>query len=46
MILLTMIAALSAGTNPKFIGHIFGGKYLDCGSMKGYVKSSIEIPKL
>jgi len=30
----------------KFIGHIFGGKYLDCGSMKGYVKSSIEIPKL
>ncbi len=27
----------------RFIGHIFAGKYLDCGSMKGYINSSIEI---
>ena len=30
----------------KFIAHNFSGKYLDCGSMKGYIKSSIEISKL
>ena len=30
----------------KFIGHIFAGKYLDCGSMSGYIKSSLEISKL
>ena len=30
----------------KFIGHKFKGKYLDCGTMKGYIKSSIEISKL
>jgi len=30
----------------KFIGHIFAGKYLDCGTMKGYINSSIEISKL
>ena len=30
----------------KFIGHLFAGKYLDCGSMKGFIKSSIEISKL
>ncbi len=30
----------------KFYGHIFAGKYLDCGSMKGYIKSSLEISKL
>ena len=30
----------------KFIGHNFAGKYLDCGTMKGYIKSSIEISKL
>ncbi len=30
----------------KFIGHNFKGKYLDCGSMKGYIKSSMEISKL
>ena len=27
----------------KFIGHIFDGKYLDCGSMKGYINSNLEI---
>ena len=32
--------------NQKFIGHIFSGKYLDCGTMNGYIKSSIEISKL
>ena len=30
----------------KFIGHVFSGKYLDCGSMQGYINSSIEISKL
>ena len=30
----------------KFIGHIFAGKYLDCGSLKGYINSSLEISKL
>tara|TARA_B100000401_G_scaffold279524_1_gene190881 strand:+ start:166 stop:981 length:816 start_codon:yes stop_codon:yes gene_type:complete len=30
----------------KFIGHNFAGKYLDCGTMKGYIKSSIEISKI
>ena len=30
----------------KFIGHVFSGKYLDCGTLKGYINSSIEISKL
>ena len=30
----------------KFIGHIFAGKYLDCGTMKGYINSSIEVSKI
>ena len=30
----------------KFIAHNFSGKYLDCGSMHGYIKSSMEISKL
>ena len=30
----------------KFIAHNFPGKYLDCGSMSGYIKSSLEISKL
>ena len=30
----------------KFIGHIFAGKYLDCGTMKGYINSTIAISKL
>ena len=30
----------------KFIGHIFAGKYLDCGTFDGYVNSSIKISKL
>ena len=29
----------------KFIAHNFTGKYLDCGSMDGYIKSSLEISK-
>jgi len=29
----------------KFIAHIFSGKYLDCGSMNGYIKSTLEIAK-
>jgi len=30
----------------KFIGHSFKGKYLDCGTLNGYIKSSQEISKL
>ena len=32
--------------NNKFIAHDFSGKYLDCGSMNGYIKSTLEIAKL
>ena len=32
--------------NNKFIAHNFSGKYLDCGTMHGYIKSSMEISKL
>ena len=27
----------------QFIGHNFSGKYLDCGTMKGYINSTLEI---
>ena len=30
----------------RFVGHNFKGKYLDCGTMDGYIKSSMEISKL
>ncbi|MDC0163516.1 sugar phosphate nucleotidyltransferase [Candidatus Pelagibacter sp.] len=30
----------------KYVGHIFSGKYLDCGTMNGYIKSTLEISKL
>ena len=32
--------------NDKFIGHSFSGKYLDCGTMKGYINSTLEIAKI
>ena len=32
--------------NEKFVAHNFEGKYLDCGTMNGYVNSSKEIGKL
>ena len=32
--------------NEKFIAHNFQGKYLDCGSLKGYISSTLEINKL
>jgi len=32
--------------NYKFIGHVFAGKYLDCGTMSGYINSSNKISKL
>ncbi len=32
--------------NQMFIGHNFSGKYLDCGTMKGYINSSLEISKI
>jgi len=32
--------------NDKFIGHSFTGKYLDCGTMKGYINSTLEIAKI
>ena len=31
--------------NNKFIGHNFSGKYLDCGTMNGYINSTLEIAK-
>ena len=31
--------------NNKFIGHNFSGKYLDCGTMSGYINSTLEIAK-
>ena len=31
--------------NNKFYGNIFQGKYLDCGTLSGYIKSSITIFK-
>ena len=31
--------------NNKFIGHNFSGKYLDCGTMNGYINSTLEIVK-
>ena len=30
----------------KFVAHNFEGKYLDCGTMKGYINSSLQIGKL
>ena len=30
----------------KFIGHVFAGKYLDCGTMNGYINSSLKISKM
>ena len=32
--------------NEKFIAHNFSGKYLDCGTMNGYINSTLEINKL
>ena len=32
--------------NVKFYGNIFKGKYLDCGTLSGYIKSGLEISKL
>ena len=29
----------------KFYGNIFKGKYLDCGTMGGYINSGIQIAK-
>ena len=29
-----------------FVGHNFKGKYLDCGSMNGYINSGVKIAKL
>jgi UTP--glucose-1-phosphate uridylyltransferase len=33
-------------SNEKFIAHNFLGKYLDCGTMSGYINSSKEISRL
>ena len=30
----------------KFIGHVFAGKYIDCGSMNGFINSSKTVSKL
>ena len=29
-----------------FLGHTFEGKYLDCGTMKGYINSNLKISKI
>ena len=29
----------------KFFGNIFRGKYLDCGTLNGYINSGIQISK-
>ena len=29
----------------KFYGNIFKGKYLDCGTLSGYINSGIQISK-
>jgi UTP--glucose-1-phosphate uridylyltransferase len=29
----------------KFIAHNFSGKYLDCGTMNGYINSTLEIAR-
>ena len=33
-------------SNEKFIAHNFFGKYLDCGTMDGYINSTKEIAKI
>ena len=30
----------------NFIGHVFSGKYRDCGTMQGYINSSLKISKI
>ena len=30
----------------KYVGHKFSGKYLDCGTMNGYINSNLKISKL
>ena len=32
--------------NEKFYGNIFKGKYLDCGTLSGYINSGLEISKV
>ena len=32
--------------NHKFVAHNFKGKYLDCGTMSGYINSTKQINKL
>ena len=43
---ITDAVQLLINDNEKFIAHNFTGKYLDCGTMDGYVNSSKEIAKL
>ena len=31
--------------NEKFYGNIFKGKYIDCGTLEGFVKSGLKISK-
>ena len=38
------IELINEGEN--FIAHSFKGKYLDCGTLEGYKKSSLEISKI
>ncbi|MBD1167232.1 UTP--glucose-1-phosphate uridylyltransferase [Pelagibacterales bacterium SAG-MED09] len=43
---ITNAIQLLINENEKFIAHNFEGKYLDCGTMNGYINSSTEIGKL
>ena len=43
---ITNAIQLLINDNEKFVAHNFEGKYLDCGTMSGYINSSKEIGKL
>jgi UTP--glucose-1-phosphate uridylyltransferase len=42
---ITDVIQLLINDNKKFVGHNFSGKYLDCGTMRGYINSTLEIAK-
>ena len=42
---ITYAIQLLINENENFIGHNFLGKYLDCGTMNGYINSTLEISK-
>ena len=44
--LLKNLKLLLINDKVKFVAHNFEGKYLDCGTMSGYINSSKEIGKI